>query len=205
MYVVYVHLMFDVIREHVYAVNLSMLEDIIADSPVACRHLGSILKELTLPFSTIFASSPCCGIAMAKKVKKKEGKNKVSEGQSDKDEVEEAAGEPGSPENSDKDGATKKKKNKITKRLAAQAEVPVVLQDSESEPDSSGNWVNWKGIDVGGLKKDGAPAVQTVYIRKKCTSCGSGRNMYCGYRGYQWVRRSDSQSHRWTCIDGGRG
>ena len=103
------------------------------------------------------------------------------------------------PENvqAEKDGVRKKKKKK--RNTVAQAEVPGV-QDSESEPDETGNYVNWKGINVGGLKDDGDPAVETLYVRKKCKSCGARSKYYCGYRGYQWRRWSENDPN-WTRID----
>ena len=86
---------------------------------------------------------------------------------------------------------TAKKKEEVNE-LQAQLEVaalrPEQSDSDDSEPDETGNYVNWDGIDVGGLKRKGdmmVPAVQTVYARRRCR-CGARSKLYCGYNGFMW-------------------
>ena len=57
--------------------------------------------------------------------------------------------------------------------------------DSDSEPDEKGAYVNWSQINVGGLKPNGKPAVEAVFARKTCKHCGARTGkLYCGYDGF---------------------
>ena len=75
---------------------------------------------------------------------------------------------------------------------------PEQSDSDDSEPDESGDYVNWSRCDVGGIKEDSMkPAVQSVYLRKVCR-CGARIKIWCGYDGCMWKMYSGDR--QWTRV-----